>query len=81
MTTVGFNINTTQQWHYTQIWWAHITSVAPHVDFEPTGLVVDLSTAWVRACVVASFSEVSAIVGEQGAKSDEGLFTSCRTQI
>lgn len=45
------------------------------MDFETTGLVIRLVTAWVGAGEVARFSEVSAIVGEQGTEGDEGLLT------
>lgn len=51
------------------------TSVAPQVDFEAAGLVVCLLTAREVAGKVACFSEVSAIVGEQGTKGQESLFT------
>lgn len=57
-----------------------LTCVTPHVDLQTTGLVVNFPAARVRARVVATFPEVGAIVGEQGAKGDEGLFTACRTQ-
>lgn len=51
-----------------------------HVDFETTGLVIRLVAAWVGAGEVACFSEVSAIVGEQGTEGDEGFFTACTAQ-
>lgn len=47
------------------------------MDFETTGLVIHLVTAWVGAGELARFSEVSAIVGEQGTEGDEGLLTAC----
>lgn len=52
-----------------------------HVDFETTGLVICLVAAWVGAGEVACFSEVSAIVGEQGTEGDEGFFTACTGQM
>lgn len=54
--------------------------MTPHVDLQATGLVVDLPAARVRARVVATFPEVGPIVGEQGTKGDEGLFTACRDE-
>lgn len=48
-----------------------------HVDFKTTGLVIRLVAAWVGAGEVARFSEVCAIVGEQGTEGDEGFFTAC----
>lgn len=45
------------------------------MDFETTGLVIRLVTAWVGAGEVACFSEMSAIVGEQGTEGDEGFLT------
>ena len=50
------------------------------MDFETTGLVIRLVTAWEGAGEVARFSEVSAIVGEQGTEGDEGLLTACKVQ-
>lgn len=49
--------------------------MTPHVDLETTGLIIGLVTAWVGAHEVASFSEVSAIVGEQSTEGDEGFLT------
>jgi len=54
-----------------------LTGVTSHVDFETTGLVVRLVAAREAASEVARFSEVSAIVGEQGTEGDEGFFTAC----
>lgn len=51
--------------------------MTPHVDLETTGLIIGLVTAWVGAHEVASFSEVSAIVGEQSTEGDEGFLTAC----
>lgn len=51
-----------------------------HVDLQTTGLVVNLPTTWVSACVMATFPEVGPIVGKQGTKGDEGFFTACRKQ-
>lgn len=50
------------------------------MDFQTAGLVVRLVTAWVVAGEVARFSEVSAIVGEQGTEGDEGFLTACTGQ-
>lgn len=56
---------------------SQFTRVTPHVDLETTGLIIGLVTAWVGAHEVASFSEVSAIVGEQSTEGDEGFLTAC----
>lgn len=58
----------------------HLTCVTPRVDLETTGFVVDLATARVRAGEVTCFSEVSAIVGEEGTEGDESFFTACTGQ-
>lgn len=58
-----------------------LTGVTPHVDLEATGLVVCLIAARVGAGEVARFSEVSAIVGEEGTKGDEGFLTACRKKM
>ena len=55
-----------------------LTRVTPHVDLEATGLVVRLIAAWVGAGEVACFSEVSAIMGEEGTEGDERFLTACR---
>lgn len=55
-----------------------LTSVTSHVNLEATGLVISLVAAWVSADEVARFSEVSAIVGEEGTEGDEGLLTACQ---
>lgn len=54
-----------------------LTGVTSHVDFETTGLVIGLVTARVGAGEMARFSEVSAIVREQGTEGDEGFLTAC----
>lgn len=46
------------------------------VYFKPAGLVISLVTARIGAGELSHFSEVSSVVGEQGAESDEGLLTS-----
>lgn len=48
------------------------------MDLEATGFVISLITAWVGAGEVASFSKVSAIMGEQGTEGDEGFLTAYR---
>lgn len=50
--------------------------MAAEVYFEPASLVITLVTARIGACKLSHFSEVGSVVGEQGAESDEGLFTS-----
>lgn len=45
--------------------------MTPHVDLEATGLVIRLIAAGEGAGEVARFSEVSAIVGEEGTEGDE----------
>lgn len=56
------------------------TCVTSRVDLETTGFVIDLATARVRAGEVTRFSEVSAIVGEEGTEGDESFFTACTEQ-
>lgn len=45
------------------------------MNLEATGLVVRLVAAWVGAGEMACFSEVSAIVGEEGTEGDERFLT------
>lgn len=46
------------------------------VDFKTAGLVITLVTAWIGTRELASFPEMSSVVGEQGTEGDEGLLTS-----
>lgn len=45
------------------------------MNLEAAGLVIRLVASWVGAGEVASFSEVSTIVGEKGTEGDERLLT------
>lgn len=49
--------------------------MTPQVNLEAAGLVICLVAAGVGAGEVARLSEVSAVVGEQGAEGDEGFLT------
>lgn len=54
-----------------------LTCVTPHVNFQAAGLIVGLVAAWVGAAELARFSEVSAIVWEEGTEGDEGFLAAC----